>query len=255
MAGVADLGLRPLRRARLRLAVRHADGARLAVQLEEDRARRPPRWSRRPPAAGLSRVLPGSISTEISSPGLHAVEVDRRRQRPHRAVVAVPAEDSRGTPWDTSGIRRSPRRRSLALAGLRFSASARSLPRSTGGITAPGPLGRAASRPSAPCAAAPAASRPAAGRGCPRIMSTTLSGKATSTPGSSTCARVSPCATIISAMSPTTLERRRHLHDVAEHLVHLGVRLAPTSCQRSSRPIERACALRLVNCPPGISCR
>ena len=37
-------------------------------------------------------------------------------------------------------------------------------------------------------------------------MSTTLSGKATSTPGSSTCSRVSPCATIISAMSPTTLD-------------------------------------------------
>ncbi len=45
--------------------------------------------------------------------------------------------------------------------------------------------------------------------GCPRsprIMPTTLSGKDTSTAGSSTCARLNPCETIIRAMSPTTLE-------------------------------------------------
>ncbi len=40
----------------------------------------------------------------------------------------------------------------------------------------------------------------------PFIMSTTESGKATSTEGSSTCWRDRPCATIISAISPTTLE-------------------------------------------------
>jgi hypothetical protein len=40
----------------------------------------------------------------------------------------------------------------------------------------------------------------------PRIMSITLSGKATSVSGSSTSARVRPWLTIISAMSPTTLD-------------------------------------------------
>ena len=85
-------------------------------------------------------------------------------------------------------------------------------------------------------------------------MSTTLSGKATSTPGSSTCSRVSPCATIISAMSPTTLDDGVTL-TMSPNIRFTSAYMCATSCQRSSSPIDRACALRLVNCPPGISCR
>ena len=85
-------------------------------------------------------------------------------------------------------------------------------------------------------------------------MSTTLSGKATSTAGSSTWARVRSCATIISAMSPTTLDEGVTL-TMSPNIRFTSAYMCATSCQRSSRPMERACALRLVNWPPGISWR
>jgi hypothetical protein len=47
---------------------------------------------------------------------------------------------------------------------------------------------------------------------------------------------------------------RRHLDDVAEQEVHLGIGLRHLG-QRCSRPMARACSRRLVYWPPGISWR
>ena len=62
------------------------------------------------------------------------------------------------------------------------------------------------------------------------------------------------CATIISAMSPTTFDDGVTLMMSPKKSLAARYALA-TSAQRVSKPSERACSLRLVNCPPGISCR
>ena len=85
-------------------------------------------------------------------------------------------------------------------------------------------------------------------------MSITLSGKATSTAGSSTSARVRPWETITRAMSPTTLDEGVTL-TMSPNMRFTSAYISATSCQRSSSPIDRACAFRLVNWPPGISWR
>jgi hypothetical protein len=88
----------------------------------------------------------------------------------------------------------------------------------------------------------------------PFIMSTTDSGKATSRSGFSTSARVRPWLTIISAMSPTTFDDGVTF-TMSPNMRFTSAYISATSCQRSSRPSDRACALRLVNWPPGISWR
>ena len=150
-------------------------------------------------------VLPGIDLDRDLLPRLHAVEVDRRRQRPDRAVVLVPAQ----VVGEDLGIHQvaaevlviDARRRRPA-----FLRSARSLSRSAAAITAPGPLGRRRPRPSAPSSAAPAASRPAAGRDCRASCRRRSRGRRPRPPDPRPARGVRPCATIISAMSPTTLE-------------------------------------------------
>ena len=146
-------------------------------------------------------ALPCSISTAISSPDLHAVEKHRRRQRRRRGHICATAARNRRKPWDTSGRRRVRHRRSPAATLLAL--GTRGL-RSAGGSSEPGRT-VIGSRPSAPSSAAPAASRRAAGRdrraACrPPTREGDVPGRVEHVLGRQVL------ATIISAMSPTTLE-------------------------------------------------
>ena len=239
---------------RLDRAVGDADLARLAVQLEEDRARavlarprrssgtgrsascparsrrrsrRPPAGRRRTPASGSTLVLP------YCSRCFSIVEEHLRVQqvRQHVVVARLAA-------------------RSSSASSLRAAA------KSTVGSVAPGPALRSAWRR--------AESRmifwstfgqpPSGSPSSPCIISTTLRGKFSGRVGFSTSIGGQAVGDHEQRQVADDLARRRHLHDVAEQLVDRRRTPRRSPCQRSSRPRLFACWRRFVYCPPGISC-